>query len=106
MTPADGVRLFPLSEGDAAATMAPVICEYEPGAVIEGNPTDEGIQHFVLVVAGLVEITQKGQEPFVLEAGDSAYFRSEHECVLRNGADELATMLWVSSPPAGGPGRH
>ena len=86
--------------------MAPVICEYDPGAVIEGDPPEEGIQHFVHVVAGLVEITQKGHEPFVLEAGDSAYFRSEHECVLRNVADVLATMLWVSSPPAGGPGRH
>ena len=104
--PAAGVA-FHAVVGDAHdVTMAPVICEYEAGAVVSGGTRSEAAQHFIFVVRGEVELTRKDDEPLTLEEGDCAYFRSEHECTLRNPADGRSTMVWVSSPPAsGGPAR-
>ena len=104
--PADGGTFHP-GVGDAHdVTMAPVICEYEAGAIVSGGRRSEAAQHFIFVVRGEVELTRKDDEPLTLEEGDCAYFRSEHECTLRNAADGRSTLVWVSSPPAnGGPAR-
>ncbi len=104
--PADGV-MFHAVVGDAHdVTMAPIICEYEAGAVVSGGTRSEAAQHFIFVARGEVELTRKDDEPLTLEEGDCAYFRSEHECTLRNAADGRSTLVWVSSPPpAGGPAR-
>ncbi|MGD9573430.1 MAG: helix-turn-helix domain-containing protein, partial [Thermoleophilia bacterium] len=100
----DGGRAFPLAGDTDDLTMAPVLCEYEPGAVVAGGSRSDAVQHVVFVVSGEIEITQRGEDPLLLSRGDSAYFRSEHECVLRNPSlDAPASILWVSSPPA--PGR-
>jgi transcriptional regulator with XRE-family HTH domain/mannose-6-phosphate isomerase-like protein (cupin superfamily) len=104
--PADGVAFHPVVGDAHDVTMAPVICEYEAGAVVSGGTRSEAAQHFIFVVRGEVELTRKDDEPLTLEEGDCAYFRSEHECTLRNPADGRSTMVWVSSPPAsGGPAR-
>jgi mannose-6-phosphate isomerase-like protein (cupin superfamily) len=104
--PADGVSFHPVVGDAHDVTMAPVICEYEAGAVVSGGTRSETAQHFIFVVRGEVELTRKDDEPLILEEGDCAYFRSEHECILRNAADGRSTLVWVSSPPAsGGPAR-
>ncbi len=102
----DGV-MFHAVVGDAHdVTMAPVICEYETGAVVSGGTRSEAAQHFIFVARGEVELTRRDDEPLTLAEGDCAYFRSEHECTLRNAADGRSTLVWVSSPPvAGGPAR-
>ncbi|MGE0029326.1 MAG: helix-turn-helix domain-containing protein [Thermoleophilia bacterium] len=102
----DGV-VFHSVVGEAHdVTMAPVICEYEAGAVVSGGTRSEAAQHFIFVARGEVELTRKDDAPLTLEEGDCAYFRSEHECTLRNAADGRSTLVWVSSPPAaGGPAR-
>ena len=56
----------------------------------------------LFVARGEVELTRRDEEPLILEEGDCAYFRSEHECTLRNAADGRSTLVWVSSPPAAG----
>jgi transcriptional regulator with XRE-family HTH domain len=104
---AEGVRMFPVVGDADDVTMAPVFCEYEAGAIVAGGTRSETAQHLVLVLRGEIEITQRGEEPLLLEEGDCAYFRSEHECVLRNAADGRSAIMWVSSPPApDGPGRR
>jgi transcriptional regulator with XRE-family HTH domain/mannose-6-phosphate isomerase-like protein (cupin superfamily) len=104
--PADGVAFHPVVGDAHDVTMAPVICEYEAGAIVSGGTRSEAAQHFIFVVRGEVELTRKDDEPLTLEEGDCAYFRSEHECTLRNAADGRSTLVWVSSPPAsGGPAR-
>ena len=104
--PADGVAFHPVVGDAHDVTMAPVICEYEAGAVVSGGTRSETAQHFIFVVRGEVELTRKDDEPLILEEGDCAYFRSEHECILTNAADGRSTLVWVSSPPAsGGPAR-
>ena len=100
--PVNGV-VFHHIVGDAQdVTMAPVVCEYEAGAIVSGGSRSEAAQHFVFVVRGEVELTRRDEEPLTLEEGDCAYFRSEHECTLRNAADGRSTLVWVSSPPAAG----
>ncbi len=104
--PADGVTFHQVVGDPQDVTMAPVICEYEAGAIVSGGTRSEAIQHFVFVVRGEVELTRRDDEPLTLEEGDCAYFHSEHECTLRNAADGRSTLVWVSSPPAtGGPAR-
>ncbi len=95
----DGGRAFPLVDDTDDLTMAPVLCEYDPGAVVAGGSRSDAVQHVVFVVTGEIEITQRGEGPLLLAEGDSAYFRSEHECTLRNPGDGSASILWVSSPP-------
>lgn len=105
--PAEGLSMFPIVSDHEHLAMGPVICEYEVGAVVNDAPKMEGVEHFVFVVRGAVEITQEGKDPIVLAVGDCAYFRTGLKCDLRNVADERSVMVWVSSPPAlGGSARR
>ena len=49
--PADGVAFHPVVGDAHDVTMAPVICEYEAGAVVSGGTRSEAAQHFIFVVA-------------------------------------------------------
>ena len=103
----EGLRMLPVISDHEDVAMAPVICEYEVGAHVPDAPRMEGVEHFVFVVRGEMEITRKGTETLRLGPGDCAYFRSGRECDVRNVADERSVMIWVSSPPAlGGSGRR
>jgi transcriptional regulator with XRE-family HTH domain len=104
--PGDGVLLHAVVGDAHDVTMAPVICEYEAGAVTSGGTRSDAAQHFIFVARGEVELTRKDDAPLTLEAGDGAYFRSEHECTLRNTSDGRSTIVWVSSPPAAGGPAH
>jgi glyoxylate utilization-related uncharacterized protein len=104
--PGDGVLLHAVVGDAHDVTMAPVICEYEAGAVTSGGTRSDAAQHFIFVARGEVELTRKDDAPLTLEAGDGAYFRSEHECTLRNTSDGRSTIVWVSSPPAAGSPAH
>jgi len=104
--PADGVLFHPVVGDAQDVTMAPVVCEYEAGAVVSSGTRSDAVQHFIFVARGAVELTRGDDPSLALEEGDCAYFRSQRECTLRNVADGRATVVWVSSPPpAGGPGR-
>jgi hypothetical protein len=104
--PPDGVLMHAVVGDAHDVTMAPVVCEYEAGAIASGGTRSDAAQHFVFVARGEVELTRKDDAPLTLEEGDCAYFRSEHECVLRNVSDARTTLVWVSSPPVtGGPAR-
>jgi mannose-6-phosphate isomerase-like protein (cupin superfamily) len=104
--PGDGLSMFPVVNDHDDVAMAPVICEYEVGAHVHA-PRMEGVEHFVFVVRGEIEITQEAAEPFLLGLGDCAYVRSGRPCEVRNAADERSVTIWVSSPPAlGASGRR
>ena len=64
---AEGVRMFPVVGDADDVTMAPVFCEYEAGAIVAGGTRSETAQHLVLVLRGEIEITQRGEEPLLLE---------------------------------------
>jgi len=97
--PADGLRMFPVANDREDVAMAPVVCEYEIGAHLHDLPKVEGIEHFLFVIRGAVEIVMEHTEPLVLGPGDCAYLRSKHVSEVSNAADERSVVIWVSSPP-------
>lgn len=99
---AAGLSMFPVLDDHEDVTMAPIVCEYEPGAHVHDVPATEGVEHFVFVVGGGIEISIAAAEPLVLAAGDCAYIRSDGVSAVRNVADRRSVIVWVSSPPAFG----
>jgi transcriptional regulator with XRE-family HTH domain len=100
--PAEGLRMFPLVNDHDDLAMAPVVSELEVGAHLRDLPDTEGVEHFVFVIRGEVEIVLTRTEPLLLGAGDCAYFGSQSAREVRNAGAERAVILWVSSPPATG----
>jgi len=96
---ADGLRMLPVVNDVEDVAMAPVICEYEIGAHLHDLPKVEGIEHFLFVIRGAVEIHMEHAEPLVLGPGDCAYVRSQRISEVSNVGDGRAVMIWVSSPP-------
>jgi len=112
--PGEGLRMLPVINDHEAVAMAPVICELEPGAHLFDLPRIEGVEHFLFVVRGGVEIIMQDMDPFVLECGDCAYVGALRASELRSGGEETrgdegevrnagdgrAVVIWVTSPPA------
>ncbi len=70
----------------------------EPGAESDGEITHEG-EEVGYVIAGTIELTVD-DNAYVLNAGDSFYFRSELAHRYRNPGDTVARLLWVNTPPS------
>lgn len=70
----------------------------EPGAESDGEITHEG-EEVGYVIEGTVELTVD-DVPYVLNAGDSFYFRSELAHRYRNTGKTTARLLWVNTPPS------
>jgi transcriptional regulator with XRE-family HTH domain len=97
--PGEGLRLFPLVHDRDDVVMAPVVGELAVGAHLHDLPKTEGVEHFVFVIRGEVEIVLEPGQVLVLASGDVAYFGSPGPTELRNAGDDQAAYLWVSSPP-------
>lgn len=76
-----------------------LIMKLEPGA-FSGNDyhTHEG-DEFALVLSGQLEI-HVGEDIYVLEAGDSALYKSTIPHKWKNPLDEPGEVIWVNSPPS------
>lgn len=70
----------------------------EPGAESDGEITHAG-EEVGYVIEGTIELTVDNNT-YVLNAGDSFYFRSELAHRYRNGGDTPARLLWVNTPPS------
>lgn len=104
--PSDGLTIYPVVTDHDGTAMAPAVCEYGVGARIRELPMMEGVEHFVFVVRGSIEIVLETGGPLVLGPGDCVYVGSHPVSEITNVGDGRAITLWVSSPPAaGGPGR-
>lgn len=97
--PGEGLRMFPLVHDRDDVAMAPVVSELEVGAHLHDLPKTEGVEHFVFVIRGEVEIALEPRQVLVLASGDAAYFGSPGATEVRNAGDHQAVILWVSSPP-------
>jgi quercetin dioxygenase-like cupin family protein len=78
--------------------MMPVINVYDEGGGMV-DPTRHDGEEFVHVIEGCVELTVGSAEPFVLEAGDSAYYRSDVPHSFRNAGTGVARFFGVTTPP-------
>ena len=68
-----------------------------PGASNGGAIKHEG-EEVGYVVAGSLEL-MVADETFVLNAGDSFFFRSDLPHSYRNRGTEIVTVVWVNTPP-------
>ena len=97
--PAEGLRMYPLAnDPDRGLAMAPLLSELEAGARLDDLPAAEGVDRFVFLVSGEIEISVPG-ETVALAPGDCAYFQSPGAGAMRNTGSVVAVMLWVASPP-------
>jgi quercetin dioxygenase-like cupin family protein len=69
----------------------------------EGGGMAESAQHdgeaLVDVLSGTIELDIGDEDPIVLSAGDSAYYRAEAAHSFRNVGDGEASFLGVTTPP-------
>lgn len=70
----------------------------EPGAESDGEITHEG-EEVGYVIEGTIELTVD-EKPYILNAGDSFYFRSELAHRYRNVGSSVARLLWINTPPS------
>lgn len=70
----------------------------EPGAESDGEITHEG-EEVGYVIEGTIELTVD-ENAYILNAGDSFYFRSELAHRYRNVGSTVARLLWVNTPPS------
>ena len=83
---------------DGHHAMMPVINVYDEGGGMV-DPTRHDGEEFVHVIEGRVELTVGSGEPIVLEAGDSAYYRSDAPHSFRNAGTGVARFFGVTTPP-------
>jgi transcriptional regulator with XRE-family HTH domain len=69
----------------------------QPGAARDQLPTHPG-EEFFFVLKGQLTVTV-GEEPFVLEAGDSIHYQAFQPHSWRNEGDEECIVIWAVSPP-------
>ena len=74
---------------DGHHAMMPVINVYDEGGGM-ADPTRHDGEEFVHVIDGRVELTVGSGDPIVLEAGDSAYYRSDVSHSFRNAGPGVA----------------
>lgn len=104
---ADGRRSVRLSDekisiqmltADGHHAMMPVINVYDEGGGMADPARHEG-EEFVHVLEGRVELTVAGSERILLEAGDSAYYRSDVPHSFRNAGPGVARFFGITTPP-------
>ena len=83
---------------DGQHAMMPVINVYDEGGGM-ADPTRHDGEEFVHVLEGSIELTVGSGEPIVLEAGDSAYYRSDAPHSFRNAGAGTARFFGVTTPP-------
>ncbi len=91
-----GVRMELLAEGPTA--MEPHIFYIEPGAGSEGAYSHQG-EEFIFVLEGKLEIWLDEIEHYILEPGDTLYFKSSSKHRWRNPTPNMTVVLWVNTPP-------
>ena len=95
--PEEGLDLHLLAP-DSNRAFLPFLATFVPG-----GGAAEGVRHageeFVYVLEGSLRLEVEGAEPVVLEAGDSAYYRSERAHRWANAGSGLARVLSVAGPP-------
>lgn len=97
-SPAEGIDVFMLGV-DTRRSMMPMLLVFQPGAKLAEYGRHPG-EEFLHVVEGRLELTLMGNEPRLLEAGDSAYYPGDRMHLFANASDEeILTVICVDSPP-------
>jgi transcriptional regulator with XRE-family HTH domain len=95
--PDEGLDLHLLTP-DSNRAFLPFLATFEPGGgVVDGvkHPGEE----FVHVLEGRIRLEVAGEEPVILEEGDSAYYLSDRAHRWSNAGDGPARLISVAGPP-------
>ena len=71
---------------------------FEPGADYEGTLSHEG-EEVIFIVRGCLELTLDGEERYVLNEGDPAYYSSSRTHKFRNINNGISVLYVVVTPP-------
>lgn len=93
----DGLTLERLIPSAGGHLLQGNIHHIEPGGGSEGELQHDG-EDFGYVLEGEVELSVAGRK-YLLRAGDSFCFRSEHPHGYRNVSRRVARVLWLNTPP-------
>jgi len=97
--PGLGFTLQPLTTGALERHMMPVYLLLAPGGQTPHEQTRPGIEKFLCVVEGSVEVTV-GDQTQTLQKDDSLYFDASLPHLVKNPGTVPAKCFLVSSPPA------
>ena len=96
-SPAEGVEVFLLAP-DTDRTMMPVLGVHQPQSRLSDLPPHSG-EVFVFVLKGTLLFERDEHDPFVIHAGDSAYYTGNRPPVVTNIGDAEARLVAVVTPP-------
>ena len=77
--------------------MEPILVKIHPHSKTDIDYPHEG-EEFGLVLAGEI-VLKLGTESYAIKKGESFYFSSTKEHYLQNTKDQVAKIVWVSTPP-------
>lgn len=77
--------------------MEPILLDLNERGAAETDMPHEG-EEFGYVISGTVKLTV-GKRSFVVEAGETFYYKADKKHSLENVTDKKATVLWISCPP-------
>ena len=96
LRPEPGVQLELLAFGERL--MEPHLFRIAPKATSGGAYRHDG-EEFLYLLQGKLEVWLDEIERYVLEPGDSLYFRSAQAHRWRRLSDRETVMLWINTPP-------
>mgnify|MGYP004632824951 CR=1 FL=1 len=77
--------------------MEPIISELSYLGSVESDMPHEG-EEFGYVMSGKIRLTV-GKRSFIVNKGETFYFKADKKHSIENVADKKAVVLWISCPP-------
>jgi transcriptional regulator with XRE-family HTH domain len=97
LQPQPGITIEQLAFGDTL--MEVQLWRIAPGASSGGSYQHEG-EEFIFVVRGALEIWLDDVERYLVQRGDSLYFKSTDAHRWRNPGSGETVLLWINTPPS------
>jgi quercetin dioxygenase-like cupin family protein len=87
-----------LTTSDIEKHMEPILYEMEPGGESGRDCYTHNGEEFIFVLEGQLEVEIE-KKSYILDEGDSLYFKSTQRHKFRNPGDYLVRAIWVVTPP-------
>lgn len=73
---------------------------FSPGEVLNAVRLERAREEWILIRSGVIEITLRPNEHYVLNVGDTIHFESSRLLQIENNSDQPADYLCIMTPPA------